>query len=85
MIENTRTKVYNFLLNDDDFKKLYLNRKNNYNGFKDIIKDTVEIAFDYDTALYLDKPYLDISWLKLKNKLINLDYLWEIFVERLSA
>lgn len=84
MQENIRTKVYNFLINDYDFKMKYIDTHNSYEGFKETVKDTVYLAFDFDSELYLDKAYLDIAWLKVKDKLINLDLLWDIFINNLK-
>lgn len=69
-------------LNDDEFKKVYLKKYGNLDGFEEALKNTLEYCFnDAYFNPFLEKPYLDICWLKFKNlnKYINLDDIYECF------
>jgi len=71
--------LYDFVNQDDDFKNLYKRyNKNKISGFKSFAKRNIDV-FVSDFNIFLDKPYLDVSYLKVKDKLIDLDLLYDIF------
>ena len=73
-----------FALNDDDFKSTYLEYKSDLTGFKELIKDVANYCFNDDYFNpYLDKAYLDCCYLKINNKIINLDDIYEVFKDYL--
>lgn len=74
--------IYDYLKDDQDFKELYLNHKKTLKGFKGFLKGIIE-AFVSDYDIYLDKPYLDVSYIKIKDKIIDLDLFYAIFKESL--
>ena len=69
-----------FALNDDDFKNEYLAVKGDLNNFEDLIKQVALYCFnDPYFNPYLDAEYLDCCWLKVGNKIINLDDIYDVF------
>lgn len=69
-----------FALNDDDFKGTYLEYKPDLTGFEELIEDVANYCFnDGFFNPYLDKAYLDCCYLKVGNKIINLDDIYEVF------
>lgn len=69
-------------LDDDEFKKVYIKKHGNLKGFKETLENTIEFCFnDAYFDPFLDKPYLDYTWLKFKNlkKYINLDDIYDCF------
>ena len=69
-----------FALNDDDFKNEYLSHKHTLNGFKEMIELVADYCFnDPYFNPYLDKAYVDYCYLKVGNKIINLDDIYEAF------
>lgn len=78
-MNNIENVLFETLKNDEDFVNLYASYKGNLEGFEDYFKSTIE-NFVGDFKIYLDKPYIDISYIKLKdNSLIDIDLLWNIF------
>lgn len=74
-----------FALQDDDFKNAYLKIKGDLNGFKSLIEEVAEYCFnDEYFNPYLDKPYLDYCYLKVGDKIINLDDIWEVYNDYLE-
>ena len=74
--------MYDYLKDQQDFQELYLNYKKTLKGFKSFLKGIIE-AFVSDYDIYLDKPYLDVSYIKIKDKIIDLDLFYDIFKESL--
>ena len=73
-------KFIKFALNDDDFKDTYLKYKHNLTGFEELIKDVANYCFNDDYFNpYLNEEYLDYCYLKVDNKIINLDDIYEVF------
>jgi transposase len=76
-----KTILYNYYKDDSDFIDVY--KKNNngkVKGFKSFLKEQIRFFVDvYD--IYLDKPYLDISWFKVNDKIVDIDLLWDVFME----
>lgn len=73
-----------FALNDDDFKDTYIKYKHNLTGFEELIKDVASYCFNDDNFNpYLNEEYLDCCYLKVDNKIINLDDIYEVFKEYL--
>jgi hypothetical protein len=76
-----KTVLYNYYKDDSDFIDVY--KKNNngkVKGFKSFLKEQIRFFVDvYD--IYLDKPYLDISWFKVNDKIVDIDLLWDVFME----
>jgi hypothetical protein len=71
--------IFKACLWDIDFLKCY--KKNNNNrlkGYGLFLKEIIE-EFTYNYNIYLDKPYLDISYLKVNDKIIDIDLLFDIF------
>lgn len=75
-----------FAMTDDDFKDEYLKTKGTLKGFEDVIKEVASYCFnDEYFNPYLDKEYLDCCWLKVANKIINLDDIYEVFKDYIGA
>ena len=74
-----------FILNDDDFLKCFNTyNKDKKNNFKSYVNYIIKIIFEeYENEIYLDKTYLDISYLIINDKIINLDYVYNIFYDYL--
>lgn len=73
-----------FALNDDDFKSTQLEHKPDLTGFEELIKDVASYCFnDKLFNPYLDKAYIDCCYLKVGNKIINLDDIFEVFKDYL--
>ena len=77
-----KKQLYDFLKNDQYFESLYLEHKNTLKGFKGFLKGIIN-AFVNDYNIYLEKKDLGICYLKIKNKIIDLDLLYDIFKESL--
>lgn len=78
-MEDIKKVLFDVLKGDEDFIDAYASYKKNLEGYEVFLKRTIE-CFVSDFNIYLDKPYIDISYLKLKNdSLIDVDLLWEIF------
>ena len=75
-----KTFLYNETKHDQDWIKLYKQYNNNkIKGFKTLLKDCIS-SFVENYNIFLDKPYLDISYIRYKNKFIDLDLLDDIVV-----
>lgn len=79
-----KMRLRDFILNDGDFKKCFECNYKTYNEgkltFKQYTKIIVDLIFeDCQEELYLDKTYLDISYLIINDKIINLDFVYDIF------
>ena len=76
-----KTILYEHFKDDLDFIEVYQKHNNGKTkGFKSFLKEQIRFFVD-DFDIYLDKPYLDISWLKVNNKIVDVDLLFDIFVE----
>lgn len=80
--------VYNYLLNDVDFKKCYdtyCKNKNKYT-YEDTLKDLLDYCFYSEFNPYLDEKYLDYTWLYSKefNKIYNMDDIYEVYYNNLT-
>ncbi len=76
-----KTILYDNFKNDLDFIEVYKkHHKGKTKGFKKRLKENIEFFID-NFNVYLDKPYMDVSWFKVKNKLINIDLLYDVFLE----
>jgi hypothetical protein len=60
---------------------VYIKKYGNLEGFREALESTIDYCFNSDFKPFLDKPYLDIAWLKFKDmkKWINLDDIHECF------
>jgi len=75
-----KTFLYNEIKDDKDYIKLYKQYNNNkIKGFKTLLKDCIN-SFIENYNIFLDKPYLDISYIRYKDKFIDLDLLHDIVV-----
>jgi hypothetical protein len=75
--------LYTFLKNDIDFKLVYYKEYKKIKGYKALLKENIRFFVEnYD--IYLDKPYLDISYLKVNDKIVDIDLLYDIFKNNLS-
>lgn len=77
-----KKKIYDFLKNDQYFHSQYLKHHKTLWGFKSFLKGIID-GFISDYDIYLDEPYLDICYLRVNNKIIDLDLLYFIFNESL--
>lgn len=75
--------IYNHYKNDYDFKAVYIKSLGSLKGFKDYLKITLN-TFINDFDIYLDKPYLDVSWFKFNGRYIDIDLLYDIFKDYLK-
>ena len=75
--------LYTFLKNDIDFKLAYYREYKNTKGYKALLKENIRF-FVENYNIYLDKPYLDISYLRVNDKIIDIDLLYDIFNESLK-
>lgn len=74
-----------YALQDDDFKNTYLKHKPTLEGFNELVEDVANYCFnDAYFNPYLDKEYLDYCWLRVDNKIINLDDIFEVFKDSLE-
>lgn len=81
-----------YLKREDDFL-IYFIRHIKHKALIDLIGVRADLISNYQEAMeklidsflseeeiyYLDKPYMDISYLKIDNRLIDLDTIWEEF------
>lgn len=77
-----KRKLKQFLINDYDFKDL-CNEYGYYTKEREIMSDFLDFAFALDIVCYVDKKYIDVSWLQLDDDgkvLVDLDYLWRDFI-----
>lgn len=64
------------LYNDDTIRQLYLNIHGNLVCLESYIVDTLK-SFWIDCNPYLDKPYLDVSYVVVGDKILNVDDAWQ--------
>ncbi len=75
-----KTFLYTEIKDDPDYIKLYKKYNNNkIKGFKTLLKDCI-YSFIENYNVFLDKPYLDVSYIRYNNKFIDLDLLDDIVV-----
>ncbi len=75
-----KTFLYNEIKDDPDYIKLFKKYNNNkIKGFKTLLKSCI-YSFIENYNIFLDKPYLDISYIRYKDKFIDLDLLDDIIV-----
>jgi len=80
-----KTILYENFKNDLDFIDIYKKyNKGKTKGFKELLKENIDFFID-NFDVYLDKPYMDVSWFKVKNKIIDIDLLYNVFKERLTT
>ena len=73
-------EVFDFLIGEDDFRKLYYNTLGNYNGYKELLSETLSYAFNSDFNPYTDREYLDVSFYRaMDGRLVDLDELYALF------
>jgi hypothetical protein len=77
-----KKEIYEFLKEDYVFQQDYLKYHKTLWGFKSFLKGIID-GFISDYDIYLDKPYLDISYLKVNDKIVDIDLLYDIFKESL--
>lgn len=81
-----KRKLKQFMIDDDDFNKL-CNKYGYYTKEHEIMSDFLDFAFALDIVRYVDKKYIDVTWLQLNddgNTLVDLDYLWVDFISYLD-
>lgn len=71
-------KTAKFAINDKDFEAYWQKTMYNMKDYGMTVYESVEIAFN-SGQVFLDKPYLDVSYLNIDGKLIDLDYIWDIY------
>ena len=84
-----KRKLYDFCKDDYDFIDLFKNYNGgNERGYKTAIKESIRFFVD-NLNIYLDKPYIDVSYLRMDDKLIDLDLLHDVFkndlIERMDS
>lgn len=86
--------VKDYLKKEDSFL-IYFIKKIEYKALEDLIGVRAELVSNYQEALeklidnfmgedelyYLDKAYLDMSYLKIEDRLIDLESIWELFTQ----
>lgn len=72
-------------LNDKDFQLEYMMKHGNLNCFEVDLENTISYCFNSDFNPFLDEPYQDVSWLKIKGlkKLVNLDDIFDCWQQDL--
>ena len=89
MSKKYRKGLYDFCKDDYDFIELFKSYNDgNERGYKTAIKDSIRFFVD-NLNIYLDKPYIDVSYLQMDDKLIDLDLLHDVFkndlIERMDS
>lgn len=83
-IRHEAITVYKYFLADDgtreEVKKHYPD-----GDYEQIVKNSVEFAFYYPGEVdcfnpYTDKEYLDVSWMRVGNRLIDLDEIYALII-----
>jgi hypothetical protein len=86
--------VKEHLKREDDFL-IYFIKNIKYKALQDLIGVRADLISNYQEAMekiidsvmseeeiyYLDKAYLDMSYLKIQDRLIDLESLWELFTQ----
>jgi hypothetical protein len=76
--------IYATIKNDQDFLSVYKQHNNgSVKGFKTFLKSCISY-FISEFNIFLDKPYIDVSYLRYNDKLIDLDLLHDIFVNSIK-
>jgi hypothetical protein len=76
--------IYSKIKNDHDWLSVYKQHNNgSIKGFKTFLKSCI-LFFISEFNIFLDKPYIDVSYLRYKDKLIDLDLLYDIFVNSIK-
>ena len=76
--QNIKQALYNYCKSDHDFIQEYKSFKGSLNGFNSYLSDTIDL-FINDFDIYLDKPFLDLSYLEIGNLIIDIDLLFDLF------
>jgi hypothetical protein len=50
-------------------------------NYQEAVEKIIDSIMSEEEIYYLDKAYLDISYLKIQDRLIDLDSLWELFTQ----
>jgi hypothetical protein len=56
-------------------------RANLISNYQEGLEKLIDSFLGIEEIYYLDKAYLDISYLKIEDRLIDLDSLWELFTQ----
>jgi hypothetical protein len=76
--------LYETMKHDPEWLSVYKQyNNNNLKGFKSTLKNCIDF-FINDFDIYLEKPYIDVSYLRYKNKLIDLDLLHDIVINHIK-
>lgn len=77
--------LYNFLIHDKDFKNEFA-KHNLKVSYKNTIKELLDYVLNSEFNPYLDKEYLDITWLRdnSTNTIYNLDDIFEVYCNNLQ-
>ena len=67
-----KKRLYHYVMSQDDF--LMMCRSD-----KKVIKEFLDYEFENKMIKYLDKKYLDIAWVIIDSKIIDVDSLWNDF------
>jgi len=54
-------------------------RANLISNYQEGLEALLDNFLSVEDLYYLDKPYLDMSYLKVQDRLIDLEYIWEHF------
>ena len=86
---NYKSMLKNHIKNDNDFYNLWKNQRGKFIDFDKLCDITIDYIYSNNTikeSIFIDKKYLDISWLQFNNsnKIINLDFIYEIFKDTLQ-
>ena len=78
--------VKEFLLEDENMKWAYGEYDKSEYSFSDTIDQLLDYCFYSDFNPYLDKKYLDYTWLCDNNtgKIYNLDDIYEVYIDNLK-
>ena len=83
---NYKTELHKHMHEDPMYKDYYNAHKGKCTvPFDKVVRSAIDYIFGDTFNPYMDKPYLDISWLKVdENVYLDLDSIWEAFTEEVD-
>lgn len=84
-MESDKKIVKKIILKDNDFIECYKKSKTK-KSFESVIDELIEYCFYSEFNPYLEKKYLDYSWLENKENghIVNMDDIYDVFKEILE-
>ena len=79
---NYKAELHQCISEDKIWKDYYKTHHKGNKKYSQIVKDLINYVFDSDYNPYLERRYIDISWLEVADGVyLNLDNIWEMYCD----